>query len=40
MSGIDGQHDMNQFMHQHAQDLDRFGDIGANDDFIVAIFGG
>ena len=40
MTGIDGKHDMNQLMHQHAQDLDRIGDIGADDDFKVAIIGG
>jgi hypothetical protein len=40
MTGIDGQHDMNQLMHQHAEHLDGIGNIGANNDFKVAIIGG
>ena len=39
MTGIDGQHDMNQLVHQHAEHLDGIGDIGADDDFKVAIIG-
>lgn len=39
MSGIDRQHDMNQLMDEDAENLDRIGDVGANNDFKVGVFG-
>ena len=39
MSGIDRQHDMNQLMDEDAQHFDGIGDIRANDDFKVGVFG-
>jgi hypothetical protein len=38
--GFDRHHDMNQLMHEDAEDFDRLGEIGADEDFKVTIGGG